>query len=169
MAGGTGSTYPSTQWTTVKRNLIPAIAASDIVQGAPVRWASDLDWGVQMCASSNEKPIGIARDYAIAGAPVSVYDDGNIVREYVGGNGAGGSFSRQSYVGVVGTSTMTHPQSGVTVTYGVIGQVTGTPSVAVGASTASVWALGQALESAAIGDWAAYRVEPRLLSGLVLS
>jgi len=51
----------------------------------------------------------------------------------------------------------------------VIGQVVGTPSVAVGASTAPVWAVGQAWESAATGDQAAYRIEPALLSGIVNS
>lgn len=163
------SVYPSTQWGTVKRFELPMFAASDIVQGAPVCVASNADWGVQMCQTSAQKPIGIARDYAIAGNPVSVFDYGNVQRINVGGNGAGASFSRESYVGVVGTSTMVHPQSGVTVTYGVIGQVTGTPSIAVGASTAAVYALGVAYESAAIGDQSAYRIEPALLSGIVNS
>lgn len=161
------SVYPSTQWTTVKRFEIPCFAASDIVAGAAVRLASSGDFAVQMCQSSAEKAIGIARDYAIAGNPISVFDDGNILRMNTAGQGAGASFSRQSYVGVVGTSTVVHPQSGVTVTYGVLGAVTGTPSIAVGASTSSVFAVGVAFESAAIGDQAAFRIEPRLLSGLV--
>ena len=113
------SVYPSTQWATVRRNPgLPAFAGSDIVQGAAVCVASSGDNQVIMCTSSAQKPIGVARDYAIAGNPVSVYDYGNEVRTNVGGNGAGGSFSRQSYVGIIGTSSMTHPQSGVAVTFG---------------------------------------------------
>lgn len=164
--GYQGSTYPSGQISVVKRFEIPAFAASDIMVGAPVRLASSGDSTVQMCLTSAEKPLGVARDYAAAGGAISVYDDGNIQRMWLG---AGASFSRQSYVGVVGTSTGVHPQSGATITYPVMGQVTGTPSVAVGASTAAVWAVGVAFESAAAGDQAAFRVEPRLLSGLVTS
>lgn len=159
-----GSVFPSAQVTSVKRGLVPVFAASDIFPGAAVRIASSGDWAVQMVQSSAEKPLGIARDYAAAGDPVAVYDDFNIVR-----TPAGASFSRESYLGVVGTSSAVHPISGVTVTYPVLGQVTGTPSVAVGASVAPVWAVGQAWESAAIGDMAAFRIEPRLLSGLVTS
>jgi hypothetical protein len=164
--GYQGSTYPSGQISTVKRFEIPCFAASDIWEGAPVCLASCGDWTVEMCLTSANKPLGVARDYAIAGGAVSVFDDGNIQRTYPG---AGASFSRQSYVGVVGTSSGIHPQSGVSVTYPVIGQVAGTPSVAIGASSAPVWALGVAFESAATGDQAAFRVEPRLLSGLVAS
>lgn len=158
------SVYPSTQWTSVRRGLLPCFAASDIVAGAPVRIASSGDGAVQMVQSSAEKPLGVARDFAAAGDAVAVFDDFNVIR-----SPAGASFSRQSYLGVVGTSSIAHPISGVTAVYPVLGQVTGTPSVAVGASTAPVWAVGQAWESAAIGDNAAYRVEPRLLSGLVTS
>ena len=164
--GYQGSTYPSGQQSTVKRFEIPLFAASDIWQGAPVCLASVGDWTVQMVTSAAQKPIGVARDYAVAGNAVSVWDYGNIQRTYPG---AGGSFSRQSYVGYVGTSSGVHPQSGVTVTYPVLGQVAGTPSVAVGASTAAVWAVGVAYESAALNDQAAYRIEPALLSGLTTS
>lgn len=156
------SVYPSVQVTNVKKGLLPCFAASDIVAGAAVRLASSGDWSVQMCQTSAEKPLGIARDYAAAGKAVAVFEDFNVVR-----SPAGASFSRQSFLGVVGTSSMVHPVSGVTVTYGVLGQVNGTPSIAVGASATQVWAVGQAWESAAIGDNAAYRIEPRLLSGLV--
>ena len=169
MPGAGGSVYPSSQFSgfqVVRRGAIPAYAASDIVQGAPVCVASGGDWMVQHCTSSAQKPIGIAKDYAIAGDPVDVLDYGNIVRSLPG---AGGSWPREAYVGVVGTSSAVHPNSGVTVTYGVLGQVTGTPSVAVGASTAAVYAVGQAYESAALNDWAAYRIEPALLSGVVNS
>ena len=162
--GYQGSTYPSGQISTVKRFEIPCFAASDIVQGAPVRLASSGDATVQMCQSSAEKPIGIARDYAIAGDPISVFDDGNIVRTLPG---AGGSFNRMSYVGVVGTSSAAHPQSGVTVTYGVLGAVAPVGATAVGASATPIWAVGVAYESAALNDNAAFRIEPRLLSGLV--
>src|SRR5581483_6668716 len=148
------SVYPSTQWATLRRSAIPAFAGSDIVQGAPVCIASSGDDTVIMCTTSAQKPIGVARDSAIAGNAVAVYDDGNEVRTSIFGNGAGGSFSRQSYVGVIGTSTVTHPQSGVVVTAPLLGQVNSTPSVAVGASTTSVWAVGVAYESAAIGDYA---------------
>jgi hypothetical protein len=164
--GYTGSTYPSGQIGDVKRHVIPGFGASDIWQGAPVCLASSGDWTFQMVTSAAQKPVGIARDFAAAGQPVSVYDDGNIQRTYPG---AGGSFSRQAYVGYVGTSSGVHPVSGVTVTYPVLGQVAGTPSVAVGASSAAVWAVGVAYESAALNDQAAFRVEPRLLSGLVTS
>lgn len=164
------SVYPSTQWGTTRRlDAVGRFAASDIVLGAAVRIASSGDSTVQMCQSSAEKPIGVAADYAAAGKAVAIYTEPNESRMNIGGQGAGASFSRQSYIGIVGTSSMVHPQTGVTVTYGVIGQVTGTPSVAVGASTAAVWAVGVALESAAIGDFAAFAIEPRLLSGLVTS
>lgn len=165
-----GSVYPSVQYgETVVRGHIPGFAASDIVAGAPVCLASSGDWSFKMCASSNDKPVGIARNSPKAGQAVSVLDDFNIVRTNVLGNGAGASFPRQAFLGVVGTSTVTHPQSAVSVTFGVLGQVTGTPSLAVGASAAATWAVGVAYESAAAGDYAAFRVEPRLLSGQVLS
>ena len=164
--GYQGSTYPSGQAGTIKRFELPCFAASDIWQGAPVCLASSGDWTVQMVTSSTQKPIGIARDFATAGNPISVWDYGNIQRTYPG---AGGSFSRQSYVGYVGTSSGVHPISGVTVTYPVLGQVSGTPSVAIGASTAAVWAVGIAWESAALNDQAAFRIEPALLSGIVNS
>jgi hypothetical protein len=163
------STYPSTQWATVQRSAIPGFGGSDIVQGAPVCVASSGDSTFIMCTSSAQKPVGVARDYTIAGDAVAVLDYGNEVRSMIAGMGAGGSFSRQAYVGVIGTSTVTHPQSGVVVTCPVLGQVSGTASVAIGASTAAVWAVGQAYESAALGDAALYRIEPALLSGLVNS
>jgi hypothetical protein len=157
------STYPSTQWSNeVVRGRLPMFAGSDIMQGAPVTVASSGDWTVIMCTSSAQKPIGIARDYAIAGNAVNVKDMGNVVRDYVAGTGAGASFSRQAYLGVIGTSSGVHPQSGVSVTFPVLGQV------AIGSQgQATVYAVGQAWESAAIGDFAAYRIEPTLLSGLV--
>lgn len=163
------SVYPSTQVTELVRGHIPGFAASDIVAGAAVCIASSGDWTFQMCQTSADKPVGIARNSPKAGQPVSVYDDGNIKRTNILGLGAGASFSRQSYLGVIGTSSVTHPKSAVAVTVPVLGQVKGTPSVGVGASTAAVWAVGVAYESAAAGDFAAFRVEPRLLSGLVLS
>lgn len=162
------SVYPSTQWATLRRNsALPRFAASDVVAGALVCVASSGDDAVIMCTSPNQKPIGVARDYAIAGNPVGVYDYGNEVRTDVGGNGAGASFSRQSYVGIVGTSTMTHPQSGVTVTFGLIGPVTGGSPLGIGGVGSQIWAAGVANESAAVGDFAAYRIEPALLSGIV--
>ena len=164
------SVYPSTQWTTVLRALIPGFSGSDIVQGAPVCIASGGDSQFIMCTSSAQKPVGIARDYSIAGDAVAVLDYGNLVRTNIGGNGAGGSWSRESYVGVIGTSTMTHPQSGVVVTYPVIGQVAPVAgATGVGGSTTALYAVGVAYESAAIGDFAEYRIEPALLSGLVNS
>lgn len=163
------STYPSSQLTTLQRSSIPGFAGSDIVQGAPLCIASGGDSSFIMATSSAQKPVGTARDYAVAGDAVAVLDYGNEVRTNIAGMGAGASFSRQSYIGVIGTSTVTHPQSGVLVTAPVLGQVAGTPSVAIGASAAPVWALGVAYESAALGDAALYRVEPALLSGLVIS
>lgn len=161
------SVYPSTQWDTLHRSSIPAFAGSDIVQGALVCVASSGDDTVIMCTSAIQKPIGVARDYAIAGNPVTVADDGNKVRINVGGNGAGGSITRQGYVGVIGTSSMVHPQSGVTVTFGLLGQVAGGSPLGVGTAGSQTWAGGVAYESAAVGDWSAFRVEPRLLSGQV--
>lgn len=161
------SVYPSSQWTTVQRNALPVFAGSDIWWGAPVCIASAGDWQVVMCASSNQKPIGIARDYAAAGKPVDVWDFGNVQRAW---SGAGGSLSRQSYVGVVGTSSGVHPITGVTVTYPVIGQVApAAGATGVGGSGAALYALGVAWESAAAGDQFAFRIEPQLLSGLVNS
>lgn len=159
------SVYPSTQWATLRRAAIPAFAGSDIIQGAPVCIASSGDDTVIMCTTSAQKPIGVARDFAIAGNPVTVYDDGNEVRANVGGNGAGGSFSRQAFVGVIGTSTVTHPQSGVVVTAPVLGQVVGVGS----ATGTNLWAVGVSYESAAVGDFSKFRVEPRILSGLPLA
>ncbi len=157
------SVNPSTQFGDVNRFEVPCFAASDIVAGAAVRIASSGDWAVQMCQSSAEMPLGTARDFAAAGQPVSVWDIGNIQRTLPG---AGASFARESWVGVVGTSSMVHPISGVTVTYGVLGQVTATAS-AVGGSSTPVWAIGQAFESAATGDQAAFRINPTILSGVV--
>lgn len=159
------SVYPSTQWSTLHRGSIPMFAASDIVQGAPVCVASAGDDSVIMCTTSAQKPIGVARDSAIAGNAIAVADDGNIVRTSIFGNGAGGSFPRQAFVGVIGTSTVTHPQSGVVVTAPLIGQVVGVGS----ATGTNLWAVGVAYESAAVGDFAAFRVEPRILSGLPLA
>lgn len=160
--GYQASVYPSGQITTVKRFEIPCFAASDIWQGCPVRLASSGDWTVQMCVSSAEKPLGVARDFAAAGDAVSVFDDGNIVRSYPG---AGASFAREMYVGVVGTSSGVHPKSGAVVTYGVIGAVVPGGTTLAGASQTAVWAVGMAFESAALNDQAAYRIEPRVLSG----
>jgi hypothetical protein len=160
------SVYPSTQWATLRRSAIPGFAGSDIVQGAPVRIASSGDNAFIMVTTQQEKPVGIARDSAIAGNAVTVWDDGNIVRTDTFGMGAGGSFNRMQYLGVSGTSTVVHPQSGVTVTAPVLGAVAGASPLGYPAGS-QIWAVGVAYESAAIGDFAAFRVEPRLLSGLV--
>lgn len=165
------STYPSTQWATVRRQAaLPMSAGSDIVQGAAVCVASTGDNQVIMCTSSAQKPLGVARDYAIAGNAVAVYDYGTEVRTNVGGLGAGASFSRQSYIGIIGTSTVTHPQSGVTVTVGAFGQVAPVAgATGVGGSGTALYAVGVAYESAAVGDFANFRIEPALLSGIVNS
>lgn len=164
------SVYPSTGWATLRRTVFSGFAASDIVQGAPVCVASSADDGFIMCTSSTQKPVGVARDYAIAGNAIAVQDFGNEVRANVAGMGVGGSFSRQSYVGVTGTSQAVHPQSGVTVTTPVLGQVTtAVGATAVGGSGVPLWAVGIAYESAATGDFAKYRVEPALLSGITSS
>lgn len=164
------STYPSSGWATLRRNVLPGFAASDIVQGAPVCVASSADDGFIMCTSSAQKPVGVARDYAIAGNPVAIFDYGNEQRTNVAGMGAGASFSRQSYVGVIGTSQAVHPQSGVTVTTPVLGQVAPVAgATAVGGSGTALYAVGVAYESAAVGDFAKYRIEPALLSGQINS
>jgi hypothetical protein len=166
----------SGQISIVKRNAIAGFAASDVFQGAPVKLAQNTtgdqsQWYFQMCQSSADKPVGIAHDNAIAGDALSVFDDMNIVRAMVTPNlyGLGASVTRTNYVGVVGTSTAVHPESGATVTFPLLGQVSSSPSVAVGASTAPVWAVGAAYENGAVGDRAGYRIEPRLLSGWVNS
>lgn len=158
------STYPSSQWATLRRAAIPGFAGSDIAQGAPVCVASGGDDSFVMCLSTGQKPVGVARDYAIAGNPVAVLDFGNEVRTNVGGNGAGASFSRQSWIGVTGQSQIVHPQSGVTITTPLLGQVTSGGSPA-GSGASPLWAVGVAYESAAVGDFANFRVEPTLLSG----
>ncbi len=149
------SVYPSTQTGAVVRGRLPMFAASDIWEGTIVRVASSGDWAVQMVATTTEQPLGIARDYAAAGQAVTVYDVGNVERLV-----AGASFSRQSEIHVTGTSSGVHPISGVTVTYPVVGQVT--PGASSGAEQ---WSVGQALESAAINDIVAVRINPRTLSG----
>lgn len=161
------SVYPSFQWAQpALRGRVDCNAGSDIWAGTPVRLASVGDWTVVMCASQNDKPLGIARDFAAAGNPVAVFDDFNIIRPPVG---VGGSFPRQAYVGVISTTSSAHPISGIACTFPLLGQVTGTPSEPVGASLTPVWAVGTAWESAATNDQVAIRIEPRLLSGMVLS
>ncbi len=147
------SVYPSTQWSSVKRGAIPCFAASDIVAGTIVRVASSGDWAVQMVATTTEQPLGIAHDYAAAGQAISVYDVGNISRLV-----AGASVQRQSEVHVVGTSSISHPITKVSVTYPVAGPV-------VSASGTALWSVGQAFESAALNDTFAVRINPRTLSG----
>lgn len=158
------SVYPSIGISEVKRFELPCFAASDILANTPVRFASIGDLNVQMVQTSAERPVGIARDFAKAGEPVAVFDFGNLKRVT-----AGGSFPRQSDVGVVGTSSAVHPESGVTVTYGYIGQLNGSQTSVMGGSQGAVWAVGQAMESAAIADYALIRIDPRLLSGLTAS
>lgn len=162
------SVYPSTQWSNVRRAALPGFAASDIAPGAPVCVASSGDESFIMCTTAQQKPVGVARDWAVAGAAVTVYDFGNTYRTNVGGNGAGASFARQAYIGVIGTSTVTHPVSGVVITCPLLGQVlpTGSP-VGGGTAASSIWAVGVARESAAVGDFAEYRIEPAVLSGIV--
>ena len=162
------SVYPSTQWSRLRRAALPGFAASDIAQGAPVCVASAGDEAFIMCTTAQQKPVGVAADWAIAGNPLTVYDYGNTYRTSVGGNGAGASFARQSYIGVIGTSQVAHPQSGVVITTPLLGQVlpTGSP-VGGGTAASSIWAVGVARESAAVGDFAEYRIEPAVLSGIV--
>lgn len=149
------SVYPSAQWGEIERGRLPMFAASDIWANTIVRVASSGDWTVQMVATTTEQPLGIARDFAAAGQAITVYDVGNVQRVV-----AGASLSRQSEVHVVGTSSGTHPISGVTVTYPVAGQVT--PGASSGAEQ---WSVGQAFESGAISDLVAVRINPRTLSG----
>lgn len=150
------SVYPSTQVGAIVRGRLPMYAASDIWEGTIVRVASSGDWAVQMVATTTEQPLGIARDFAAAGDAVTVYDVGNVTRLV-----AGASFPRQSQLHVTGTSSGVHPISGVTVTYPVIGQVT--PGASSGVEQ---WSVGQAFESAAVGDIVAVYVSPRTLSGV---
>src|ERR1700689_1724972 len=103
------SVYPSVQVATVHKGVMGCFAASDVWPGTPVRIASSGDWAVQMCQSAAEKPVGIARDYAQAGDAIAIFEDFNVVRSV-----AGASFTRESFLGVVGTSSAVHPISGVT-------------------------------------------------------
>jgi len=156
----------ATGWATLRRNVLPGFAASDIAQGAPLCVASGISQGFIMATTAQQKPVGIARDWAIAGAPVAVYDFGNELRANVGGNGLGASISNQSWIGVVGTSQVTHPQSGVVITTPLFGPVVGTGSpVGYGNNASATWAVGVAYESGATGDYSLYRVEPQILSG----
>lgn len=163
-----GSVYPSRGWTEVLTVALPYFAASDIISGAPVRVASSGDQAVQMCQSSAEKVIGLAVGNAKAGDGVAVYTQrGTQKRINVGGFGAGASFSRQAYLGVVGTSSLVHPESGVTVTTPVLGAVNAATGTGVGASGVSLWSVGVALESAAADDYALLEIDPALLSGVM--
>lgn len=162
--GYTGSSYPSGQISTRRRHTRPAFAASDIWMGAPVKLVNQGDSTVQMCLSPSDKPIGTARDYYAAGGPVAIYDRDNEVRCFPG---AGASFTRDQFIGVTGSASGTHPISGVAVTYPTLGPVLASPGQAVGASVTSNWAVGTSVESAAVGDQAAFVVDPVLLSGLV--
>jgi hypothetical protein len=162
--GYQGSTYPSGQISTRHRDVRPGFAASDVWAGAPVKQVSQGDSTFVMCLSPADKPTGVARDYAAAGDAIAIYDLGNEVRCFPG---AGASFTRDQFIGVTGSAAGAHPISAANVTYPTLGPVAGTPSVAVGASAAPTWAIGVSTESAAVGDQAAYVVEPRLLSGLV--
>ena len=163
------------------RGRIEAFAASDITAGSLVKFSVASATGasmapisnppgffVQMCASQNDEPLGFARDNAIAGAPVAVFDYGNIIRETVQA-----STNLGQYVGVVGVGATAHPISGVTVSVPQLGPVYAASYSnivnAVGASSATfsaIWAVGMALDIGNPGQGVAVRINPRLLSGL---
>lgn len=164
------------------RGRIEAFAASDIVAGTVVKWVTASATGssmtpisqppgyfVSMVGSSNEEPLGFARDNAVAGAPVTVFDFGNILRETVQG-----SVNLGQKVGVISASPTVHELSGVSVLTPNLGQVTAASYSnivnAVGASSATfnaVWSVGDAVDIANPGQGCAVRVNPRLLSGLL--
>ena len=160
------------------RGRIEAFAASDVVAGSLVKFSIASATGasmtpisnppgffVQMCASQNDEPLGFARDNAVAGGPVAVFDYGNILRETVQG-----SVNLGQYVGVIGVGATAHPISGVTVNVPQLGAVSAA-SVSSGvvgsaASFSAVWAAGMALDIGNPGQGVSIRINPRLLSGL---
>jgi hypothetical protein len=163
------------------RGRIEAFAASDVVAGTPVKFSVASATGssmspisnppgffVEMCGSQNDEPLGFARDHAVAGGPVAVFDYGNIIRETVQG-----SVNLGQYVGVIGTGATAHPVSGATIRVPQLGAVYAASFsniVMYGVSSTStfsaVWAVGQALDIGNPGQGVAIRVNPRLLSGL---
>lgn len=160
-----------------ERGRIALFAASDIFAGTPVTiqqtaigstTSTDQGFAVRMCASQNDEPLGIARDNAAAGGPVTVWDYGNIVRLVVNG-----SVNAAFQIGVINTSSAVHPISNVSVQYPVLGQVTAASWSnivnAVGASSATfnaAWSVGQSFEPGNPGQGVPVRINPRLLSGL---
>jgi hypothetical protein len=175
-----GSTTNQDFWHT-KRGTIECFAASDVIAGAAVTFgvasttsssfspiANPPGFFVRMCASSSDEPVGFARDYAVAGKPVSVIDIGNIVRETVQG-----SVNLGAYVGVISASPVTNPISNVSNLTPNLGAVTGASYsniVIYGVSSTStftpVWAVGRAMDIGNPGQGVAVRVNPLLLSGL---
>ena len=180
---GSGSTTSSDSIHTL-RGRIEAFAASDILAGAAVTWAtasittasiSTLNtspgFQVIMCASSNQEPLGFARDNAVAGKPVAVFDYGNIIRETVQG-----SVNLGQKVGVISASPVTHPVSLVSVMTPNIGQVLPASTSnqggtwggsSVPSSYNATWSIGDAVDIGNPGQGVAIRVNPRLLSGLI--
>jgi hypothetical protein len=175
---GYGSTTSSEAIHTL-RGRIEAFAASDVFIGAAVKWAtasittasiSTLNtspgFQVVMCASSNDEPLGFARDNAQAGQPIAILDYGNIVRETVQG-----SVNLGQKVGVISASPAVHPLSGVTSYVPNIGQVVAASvsSGQVGSANSfnAVWSVGDALDIGNPGQGVAIRINPRLLSGLI--
>lgn len=164
------------------RGRIEAFAASDIYPNAVVKWSIASATGasmnpitnppgyfVEMCGSQNDEPLGFARDGAVAGAPVAVFDYGNIIRQTVQA-----STNLGQKVGVVGTGATAHPVSAVVIRVPQLGAVSaasvsnfmtalGAPSTT---SFSAVWSIGEALDNGNPGQGVSIRVNPRLLSGL---
>lgn len=176
---GYGSTT-SIDYVHAERGRVAMFAASDIFAGTVVTLqassigssAVSLNQGfaVRMAASQNDQPFGIARDNAIAGQAVTVWDSPNYLRLTVGG-----SVNAAQQIGVINTSSAAHPISGVVTAYPNVGQVTpGSTSnysgtwgaSAVPSSYNAVWAIGQALEPGIPGQGVVVQIAPRLLSGL---
>lgn len=156
MAGST------TQNTSVLGPRLPYFAASDIFAGTLVKLAAPgatgssvgTGWAVQMVASSNDRPVGVARADTVAGIAVSVFAGAN---DQIPRIVAGGSVAPGDEINIVGTSSAAHPLSNVVNSYPVAGKVSG-------ASGTAVWSIGTSLEQANPGETFAFLLHPRQLS-----
>lgn len=126
-----------------------------IAAGNPVKVSGP--WQVQTIQSVNDIPIGIARASAVSLEGVDVRDisAGDIVRAVAAATVAAGNL-----VGFASNATVAGNE-------GAVIQVTKLGPVSKGASLGTAtWSIGEALESAAIGNTFAYRINPRQLAGL---
>lgn len=128
---------------------------TDVALGNPVVVTGP--WQVTTVQGPTEGPvIGIANASAVAKDPVDVRDlsAGDIVRAV-----AAATISAGNLVGFATNATAAGASGTI--------QVTGLGPITRGATNALAnWTYGEALESAAIGNTFAYRINPRQLAGL---